>query len=59
MRHVLSRFVRDESAATGIEYGLIAALLSLAIIAGFGSFASGLGSLWAGNNGKISAAFAE
>ncbi|MFD1913043.1 Flp family type IVb pilin [Halodurantibacterium flavum] len=31
---LLSRFAKDESGATAIEYGLIAALLSVAIIAG-------------------------
>ena len=30
--HLLVRFARDESAATAIEYGLIAAGISLAII---------------------------
>ncbi len=29
----LSRFIQDESGATAIEYGLIAALLAVAIIA--------------------------
>lgn len=28
------RFLRDESGATAIEYGLIAALISIAILAG-------------------------
>ncbi len=33
VRDLLYRFLRDESAATAIEYGLIAAGISLAIIA--------------------------
>ena len=33
MKNLLSRFVKDESGATAIEYGLIAAGISLAIIA--------------------------
>ena len=33
MKKVLARFVRDESGATAIEYGLIAAGISVAIIA--------------------------
>lgn len=33
MSKTLNRFVRDESGATAIEYGLIAALISVAIIA--------------------------
>jgi pilus assembly protein Flp/PilA len=32
MKPILSRFVRDESGATAIEYGLIAALISVVII---------------------------
>lgn len=32
MSELLSRFVRDESGATAIEYGLIAALISVVII---------------------------
>jgi pilus assembly protein Flp/PilA len=32
MKNLLSRFVKDESGATAIEYGLIAAGISLAII---------------------------
>jgi len=31
---VLARFMKDESGATAIEYGLIAALISVALIAG-------------------------
>jgi pilus assembly protein Flp/PilA len=54
---MLCRFLRDENAATAIEYGLIAVLVSLAIFVGVGSFASSLGSLWDGNSGKISEAF--
>lgn len=30
----IKRFLKDESGATAIEYGLIAALIALAIIAG-------------------------
>lgn len=33
MKTVISRFVRDEKGATAIEYGLIAACISVAIIA--------------------------
>jgi pilus assembly protein Flp/PilA len=32
MTKLFSRFVRDESGATAIEYGLIAALISVVII---------------------------
>jgi pilus assembly protein Flp/PilA len=33
MKNLISAFVRDETAATAIEYGLIAAGISVAIIA--------------------------
>jgi pilus assembly protein Flp/PilA len=33
MKNLIARFVQDESGATAIEYGLIAAGISLAIIA--------------------------
>jgi pilus assembly protein Flp/PilA len=32
MKKLISRFVRDESGATAIEYGLIGALISVIII---------------------------
>jgi pilus assembly protein Flp/PilA len=48
MKNLIARFVKDESGATAIEYGLIAAGISLAIIA----IVNGLG----GNlNGKFTA----
>jgi pilus assembly protein Flp/PilA len=34
MKTLIARFMKDESGATAIEYGLIAALISVAIIAG-------------------------
>ena len=34
MSKIFARFVKDESGATAIEYGLIAALIALAIVAG-------------------------
>ncbi|MGB8489380.1 MAG: Flp family type IVb pilin [Xanthobacteraceae bacterium] len=33
MKSLLQRFVRDESGATAVEYGLVAAGISVAIIA--------------------------
>jgi pilus assembly protein Flp/PilA len=32
MKHLVARFVKDESGATAIEYGLIAALIGVGII---------------------------
>ncbi|MGX1746262.1 MULTISPECIES: Flp family type IVb pilin [unclassified Brevundimonas] len=37
MRNFISRFAKDESGATAIEYGLIAALIAVAIIVAVGS----------------------
>jgi pilus assembly protein Flp/PilA len=34
MSKIFARFIKDESGATAIEYGLIAALISVALIAG-------------------------
>lgn len=34
MTKIFARFVKDESGATAIEYGLIAALIALAIVTG-------------------------
>jgi pilus assembly protein Flp/PilA len=34
MKTLIARFMKDESGATAIEYGLIAALISVAIIGG-------------------------
>jgi pilus assembly protein Flp/PilA len=32
--NIISRFIRDESGATAIEYGLIAALIAVVIVGG-------------------------
>ena len=50
MKNLVSRFVKDESGATAIEYGLIAAGISLAIIA----VVNGLGSKIQGTFSTIS-----
>ena len=41
---MIRKFLRDESGATAIEYGLIAALISVAAIAGFTAVGSKLNS---------------
>lgn len=35
MKNLINKFVADESGATAIEYGLIAALVATAVIAAF------------------------
>ena len=47
MKNLAKRFVKDESGATAIEYGLIAAGISLVIIAAVNGIGSNL-------NGKFS-----
>ena len=42
MTNFLSRFMRDESGATAIEYCLIAAGIGIVIIVGIGQFATAL-----------------
>jgi pilus assembly protein Flp/PilA len=46
MKPILSRFVRDESGATAIEYGLIAALIAVAAIAAFKLVGTNLSSIF-------------
>ncbi|SIQ64350.1 pilus assembly protein Flp/PilA [Rhizobium sp. RU35A] len=41
------RFLRDRSGATAMEYGLIVALVSVALIAGLGTFTDALQSTFA------------
>lgn len=42
MSKIFARFVKDESGATAIEYGLIAALISVALIAGASTLGNAL-----------------
>jgi pilus assembly protein Flp/PilA len=45
MMQLARRFAREETGATAIEYGLIVALLSLAMIAGFSQFGNELSNM--------------
>lgn len=45
--NIFSRFVRDESGATAIEYGLIAALIAVVIITGVTAVGSNLSTTFA------------
>ncbi|MBX9469717.1 MAG: Flp family type IVb pilin [Rhizobium sp.] len=42
MTKLFARFVKDESGATAIEYGLIAALISVALITGASTLGNAL-----------------
>ncbi|HEX8167095.1 MAG TPA: Flp family type IVb pilin [Beijerinckiaceae bacterium] len=43
MKTLFNRFVNDESGATAIEYGLIAALIAVAAIGAMGALGTKLG----------------
>lgn len=49
----MRKFLNDRNGATAIEYGLIASLISLAIIGGVTLTGASLQDLWDGNSGKI------
>ena len=51
---VIERFLLDESGATAIEYGLIAALISVGIIAAATTLGNGLSGLFNGIGTKLS-----
>jgi pilus assembly protein Flp/PilA len=53
MMKLLARFQKNESGATAIEYGLLAALIGVAIIAGAGSLGSTLNTKFGAIGTKI------
>ena len=56
MVHLIKRVVKDRSGATAIEYGLIAALVAVAIISGLGSLGTNLNSSVFGTAANVAAA---
>ena len=42
MSRYLTRLLRDEEAATSIEYGLLAAMIAIALIGGMNAWSAGL-----------------
>ena len=50
---LLASFVKNESGATAIEYGLIAALISVAIIGGATALGTGLNTLFTNIDGQL------
>jgi pilus assembly protein Flp/PilA len=54
--NIISRFVRDESGATAIEYGLIAALIAVVIIGGVTAIGTQLSTKFAGIASTITTA---
>jgi pilus assembly protein Flp/PilA len=53
MTKLFARFIKDESGATAIEYGLIAALIAVVIIGGVTTLGTTLNAKFAGIAGDI------
>ncbi|MCA1442500.1 Flp family type IVb pilin [Ensifer sp. IC4062] len=53
MKTILARLLKDESGATAIEYGLIAALISVALIAGATTLGTSLNTTFGGLGTKL------
>jgi pilus assembly protein Flp/PilA len=53
MTNVFARFVKDESGATAIEYGLIAALVAVVAITGMSLLGTKLSALFTGIANKL------
>ncbi len=53
MKTLFARFVKDESGATAIEYGLIAALIAVAAIGAMGSLGTKLNSTFTSVAGNL------
>ena len=56
MKNMIERFVKDESGATAIEYGLIAALISVALITGATTLGNTLNAQFQSLSDKMNAA---
>jgi pilus assembly protein Flp/PilA len=53
MKSFLARFAKDESGATAIEYGLIAALIGVAIVGGATAVGKNLDSMFTSISGHL------
>ncbi len=53
MTNLFARFVKDESGATAIEYGLIASLISVAAIVAFTSVGANLSAVFSFVAGQL------
>ncbi len=56
MKNLFSRFIKDESGATAIEYGLIAALIAVVLITSLSLVQSSLSATFNNVSGKLDAA---
>jgi pilus assembly protein Flp/PilA len=55
MKNLVARFAKDESGATAIEYGLIAALIAVAIIGGARALGQQLNARFTTLSGQVAA----
>lgn len=46
MRSVVGRFLKDQSGATAVEYGLIIGIIGLGIVISLGSISDGLSAIF-------------
>jgi pilus assembly protein Flp/PilA len=53
MKTLFARFIKDQSGATAIEYGMIVALISVVIIGTVGSIGNKLGNAFTNINTKL------
>ena len=53
MQAIIARFVKDESGATAIEYGLIAAIVGIGIVTGLTSLKNGLNGIFTNVNTEL------
>jgi Flp pilus assembly protein, pilin Flp len=59
MKKIFARFAKDESGATAIEYGLIAALMAVAVIAAIALLRPGLEGIFTDISARLDTEGAE
>lgn len=59
MKSLISRFVKDESGATAIEYGLIAGLLSIVILGAVSATGTSLTSVFGNVSTQLNTAISS
>ena len=53
VKHLITSFLQDESGATAIEYGLLAALLASGLVSSLSATGNGISNLFGGTNSAI------
>jgi len=57
MRVLLWKFVRDETGATAVEYGILLFCLSLIVVGGFEKVTNALTYMWGDTNSRLNSAW--